>query len=72
MIISFLGVILVSNGSYLILLIDPEFSESSSSFDYVTKDPIVMIKAGSIMALTMVAHAFAVVMTKKLKNTNTI
>ena len=71
LLVAFIGVILTTNGNYLLLLFTGKRIDNSSTFEnYLSKDPKMTMIAYMVILVTMVGHAFGVVITKKLKDTN--
>ena len=71
--IAFCGVILTANGTYLKFLITGKEPQSHSKFEnYFSKDPLVMVAVGTFFTLIMCLHGYAVVCTKKLRNTSSV
>jgi drug/metabolite transporter (DMT)-like permease len=72
LIVSFIGVFLTANGSYLVYLIDSNYELDDSKFtNYQTSDPMVMTWAAIIMVVMMALHSSGVIMTKKLRGVHT-
>ena len=72
-VIAVIGVILTANGAYFATLIDPNFSNDSSSFtNYATDNPVVMGWAGFLYVLVMAVQGYGVILTKKIMNVTSL
>ena len=68
-----MGVLLTANGNELSFILTGNSSVENSTFEnYFSQDPQSSLWAGLIMILFMCLHGFAIVSTKKLKETTTV
>ena len=71
--VAVIGVVLTANGAYFVTLIDPSFSNQSSSFaNYVSDGPVVMGWAGVAFVGVMAVHGYGVLLTKKLSKVTSV
>ena len=70
--VSIFGVIITSNGSYLITFFDEDFDFDRSAFDnYQSKDPMVMAGVAILLIFTMMCHGYGIMITKKFVGVHT-
>lgn len=70
--LSIVGVVLAVFGPYFMSLISPDIKYESMFKNYESVDPLVQAFVGIVLLLTMVAHAYAVLMTKRLYKINSV
>jgi drug/metabolite transporter (DMT)-like permease len=66
----FFGVLLTINGEFIIDLLYPEFEKQTEFKNYLTDDPYIKLAAGIAFILVNLSRAYALCITKQMRNVN--